>query len=75
MTTAFWGAWLRKINRGKTEFTTGDDGSYGFYDIPGKPCRVFFLNTSDDPGKAGYQTVTGVISGMLTDEVVLLSCV
>ena len=54
MTTAFWGAWLRKINRGKTEFTTGDDGSYGFYDIPGKPCRVFFLNTSDDPGKAGF---------------------
>ncbi len=26
---------------------TGPNSDYGFYDIPGKKCRVFFLNTSD----------------------------
>ncbi len=51
MDKSFWGAWLRKINRGKADFTTGSCGSFGFYDIPGKPCRVFFLNTND--GAAG----------------------
>ena len=50
---AFWGSWLKKINQEKAAFTTGPDGSFGFYDVPGKPCRVFFLNTSD-LGKAGF---------------------
>lgn len=47
MDKAFWGNWLREVNRGKAEFTAGPDGSFGFYDLPSKPCRVFFLNTSD----------------------------
>jgi len=50
---AFWGNWLRKINQGKAGFTTGPDGSFGFYDLPDKPCRVFFLNTSDQT-RAGF---------------------
>jgi len=43
----FWGAWLQQINWGKAVFTTGSCGSFGFYDVLGKPCRVFFLNTND----------------------------
>ncbi|MDO4574157.1 MAG: hypothetical protein Q4D98_02965 [Planctomycetia bacterium] len=31
----------------------GPDSDYGYYDVPGKKCRVFFLNTSDD-GYYGY---------------------
>jgi len=26
---------------------TGPDGDYGYFDVPGKGCRVFFLNSSD----------------------------
>jgi hypothetical protein len=32
---------------------TGPSEDYGCYDVPGKKCRVFFLNTSDS-SEAGY---------------------
>ncbi len=35
------------------KFIMGPNSDYGFYDIPLKKCRVFFLNTSDD-GYYGY---------------------
>lgn len=46
------------FNRGITavhghKVTLGEDGSYGFYDIPGKKTRAIFLNSSDE-GYYGY---------------------
>lgn len=32
---------------------TGPNEDYGYYDVPGKKCRVFFLNTSD-AGEVGF---------------------
>ncbi|MBQ1454606.1 MAG: metallophosphoesterase [Thermoguttaceae bacterium] len=34
---------------------TGPNQDYGYYDLPEKKCRVFFLNTSDE-GYYGYST-------------------
>ena len=51
---AFWGGWLAGINEGKTGFGIERDGGYGCYDVPGKECRVLFLNTSDHPQRAGF---------------------
>ena len=50
---AFWGGWLAGINEGKTGFNVERDGGYGCFDIPGKKCRVLFLNTSDNPARSG----------------------
>ena len=51
---AFWGGWLAGINGGKAGFSIEQDGGYGCYDIPGKNCRVLFLNTSDHPDRIGF---------------------
>ena len=51
---AFWGGWLAGINEGKPGFGIERDGGYGCLDIPGKECRVLFLNTSDNPDRAGF---------------------
>ncbi|HPA18191.1 MAG TPA: hypothetical protein PLU30_10620 [Verrucomicrobiae bacterium] len=34
---------------------TGPNEDYGYYDVPGKKCRAFFLNTSD-AGEVGFST-------------------
>lgn len=36
-----------------TALVTGPNEDYGYLDVPGKKCRVFFLNTSDD-GEVGF---------------------
>lgn len=46
------------FNRGITaahghKVTLGDDGSYGYYDVPAKKTRAIFLNSSDE-GYYGY---------------------
>jgi hypothetical protein len=51
---AFWGNWLAGITEGKSGFDIERTGGYGCFDIPGKECRVLFLNTSDDPNRAGF---------------------
>ena len=51
---AFWGGWLAGINEGKPGFGVERDGGYGCFDIPGKECRVLFLNTSDHPNRSGF---------------------
>ena len=41
------------IKKRGTELATGPNEDYGYYNVPGKKCRVFFLNTSDS-FEAGY---------------------
>jgi hypothetical protein len=41
------------IKRRGTALITGPNEDYGYYDVPGKRCRVFFLNTSEFH-EAGY---------------------
>jgi hypothetical protein len=36
-----------------TALVTGPNEDYGYYDVPGKKCRAFFLNTSD-AGEVGF---------------------
>ena len=42
----YWGRAFLKINS-KVQTTHSEDGNYGFYDIPQKQTRIFWLNTSD----------------------------
>lgn len=42
----FWEKAFMEINSG-VPMTYGGDGSYGFFDVPGKKTRVFSLNTSE----------------------------
>ena len=41
-----WNELFAKINA-KHKMTVGGDGSYGFYDVPGKNSRIFRINTNE----------------------------
>ncbi len=49
-TPAFWGKEFRKINGGCSGMVYACDGEYGFYDIPEKKSRIFWLNCNPVPG-------------------------
>lgn len=54
MTAEEYGALFNgMIKRRGTPLVTGPGDDYGYYDVPEKKCRVFFLNTSDS-GEIGY---------------------
>ncbi|MDO4574894.1 MAG: metallophosphoesterase [Planctomycetia bacterium] len=49
-----YGEMFNGQTRGKGfPLVVGPNGDYGYYDLPGKPCRVFFLNSSE-AGERGY---------------------
>ena len=54
-TKAYGGMFNGMIKKRGTELVTGPNEDYGYYDVPGKKCRVFFLNPSDS-GEVGFST-------------------
>ena len=44
---AYGGMFNGMTRRKGSTLVTGPNEDYGYYDVPGKKCRVFFLNTSD----------------------------
>jgi len=52
-TKDYGGMFNGMIKRRGTALVTGPNEDYGCYDVPGKKCRIFFLNTSDS-FEAGY---------------------
>lgn len=49
-----YGGMFNGMTRRKgTTLATGPNEDYGYYDVPGKRCRIFFLNTSD-AGEVGF---------------------
>jgi hypothetical protein len=54
LSTKEYGGMFNGMVKGRgTELITGPNEDYGYYDVPGKKCRVFFLNTSDSH-ESGY---------------------
>ena len=55
-TPEYWGKEFRKINAGCSGITYASaGGEYGFYDLPGKNLRVFWLNCSAVPGHYTFE--------------------
>jgi hypothetical protein len=52
-TKEYGGMFNGMTQRKGVPLVTGPSEDYGCYDVPGKKCRVFFLNTSDS-SEAGY---------------------
>jgi hypothetical protein len=49
-----YGGMFNGMTKGRgAVLVTGPNEDYGYYDVPGKTCRVFFLNTSD-AGEVGF---------------------
>ena len=49
-TPEFWGKFFQKINK-DISIDRPTDGSYGFYDVPGKKARIFFLFCNETENK------------------------
>lgn len=48
LTSAEYGSMFNGMMKKRgVPLVTGPNNDYGYYDLPGKKCRVFFLNTSD----------------------------
>jgi len=52
-TKEYGGMFTGMTRRKGAALVTGPNEDYGYYDVPGKKCRVFFLNTSDS-GEVGF---------------------
>jgi len=52
-TKEYGGMFNGMTKRKGAALVTGPNEDYGYYDVPGKKCRVFFLNTSDF-GEVGF---------------------